>query len=186
MGRIALLKGYFDDDGQLLGFVNDDRAISQVGAVVVVGQSAGAVSVTGTTAETILATVTIPPGLLGPAGQIRFSSRWTWTNSSNQKTRRIRFAGALAGIVDAGPATNSSTSWDWFHGCNQGVGQQLWLSAFTDSPFYANNLSGYGPSLTSAADTRQAQPLTITGQLASAGETLTLESYLVEVFPTAG
>ena len=137
--------------------------------------SAGAASsVTGTTTETTLATMTIPANAMGPNGQIEIIPLWSFTNSANTKTMRVKFGGtafytqtttttavtqALIRITNR----NSASSQVGAPGVNAGVGN------FTAAV------------ITSAENTASPVTLTITGQLTNTGETITLESYLVRV-----
>ena len=139
--------------------------------------SAVAVSHTGNTNETVLATVTIPAGLMGLNGILRFDVLWSITSSGNNKTTRVRLGGiggtefhslinttvasvrALRNIQNRGSASSQISEW----------------------------AGGLGPGSTSSAvttgtvNTAVAQDLVITGRLASAGETITLERYIVEL-----
>ena len=136
--------------------------------------SGTASSVTGTTTETTLATITIPANAMGPNGQIEIIPLWSFTNSANTKTMRVKFA-STAFYTQAATATavtqslvrianrNSASSQVGAPGANAGLGN------FTAAV------------ITSAENTTSPVTLTITGQLTNTGETITLESYLVRV-----
>ena len=136
--------------------------------------SGTASSVTGTTTETTLATITIPANAMGPNGQIEIIPLWSFTNSANTKTMRVKFA-STAFYTQAATATavtqslvrianrNSASSQVGAPGANAGLGN------FTAAV------------ITSAENTASPVTLTITGQLTNTGETITLESYLVRV-----
>ena len=136
--------------------------------------SGTASSVTGTTTETTLATITIPANAMGPNGQVEIIPLWSFTNSANTKTMRVKFA-STAFYTQAATATavtqsfvrianrNSASSQVGAPGANAGLGN------FTAAV------------ITSTENTTSPVTLTITGQLTNTGETITLESYLVRV-----
>lgn len=142
-------------------------------------QDATAQSITGTLTETTLATITIPAGSLGPNGSFEIETLWTVTNSANTKTLRVKLGStAFANIA----ATTSASAQLHTRVANRN-------SAASQVGFPSANSSGFGVSsaavTTGAVDTSQDAIVTITGQLASAGETITLESYVVKLFPKA-
>jgi hypothetical protein len=135
--------------------------------------SASSVAASGAadTNENTLATVAVAGNLLGANGKLRITFLFTVTNSANNKTLRVRFGGTqFFGVV----LTTSASYVFQFEIGNRG----------------ATNSQVSGPSswgantaavTTGAIDTTASQNLTITGQKASAGETITLEGYTVEV-----
>ncbi|MBP3958342.1 hypothetical protein J8F10_24095 [Gemmata sp. G18] len=147
------------------------------GSCVLASSSVSGVSVTGTTSETTLATVTIPAGLMTANGALRVRTLWSYTNSGNNKVPRMRLGG-IGGTVFMGPtftttasaqidsdvrnrgAANSQVSWNF---SSLGIG------------------SSTGAPTTGSVDTATAQDLVFTGQLTNTGETITLESYRVEL-----
>lgn len=142
----------------------------------VLAQSAVAVSHTGDTNETTIATAAIPAGAMGANGQVEIISLWTYTNSGNTKTLRIKFGGtnflALATTTTASIQAytrianrNNAASQIGHQGSNTGFNAQA------------------GAVLTGAIDTTAAVNITFTAQLASAGETITLESYRIIMMP---
>lgn len=148
-----------------------------LGAWCVLAKSGAASSVTGTTAETILATVAIPANAIGPNGVVRVTSLWKYPNSANTKTLKVQL-GAV-NFVNVTPTTTNSfqavtTIWNR-NAANSQVGPSS--SAATDG---AMGTEGSNPTL-GAVDTSVAQNLTFKATLANAGETITLEAYLVEI-----
>lgn len=147
--------------------------------VQVLARSAVGASVTGTTSATALASATVPGGLMGLNGSLRVTTRWTFTNSANTKTLGITLGGSAAwGATHTSQATNrvapitlsnrnsaASQLVDYNVSRNSGVG---------DSTTALGTLS-----INTAADTT----LALTGTLATSSETITLESYVVEVLP---
>lgn len=140
---------------------------------IVIAKSGVAVPLTGTTSETTLATITIPAGAMGANGLIRVSSVWSYTNSANNKTLRARFGGTSIA------ATAYTTTASAPLGClianrNSASSQVVGLAS---GLFAATNTT----PTTSSINTSNAADITLLGTLASAAETITLESYLVEL-----
>ena len=148
-----------------------------------IAQSAVAVPLTGTASETTLASVTIPGGLMGTNGSIQITTLWTVTNSGNTKTLRVRFGSSLgtATAFQAPALTTSATLQSVGIIRNRGAansqvgGQANATSVFTNST---------GSAVTGAIDTTVDQTIFISGQLATTSETITLESYRVDIFPS--
>ena len=135
--------------------------------------SAVQVSHTGDTNETTLATIAVPANAMGANGILRITTQMSFTGT-NSKTPRIKFNGTtyvgfaattqLSGRYQAQIANRNAT--------NSQVGNSL------DQANFSSNATGV---ITSAHDTTAAQNITITGQLTNTGETIVLESYLVEI-----
>lgn len=141
------------------------------------GQSGAAASVTGTASETVLATITIPANSLGPNGAIRVRTSWSVTNSGNGKTLRVKLGG-IGGTAFLATYNTTITSYsDVRVITNRNATNSQIGSAPINSQF-----AGSASALpTSAVDTTASTTLVITGELANTGETITLESYTVEV-----
>ncbi|MGB8422191.1 hypothetical protein [Paraburkholderia sp.] len=137
----------------------------------VLAQSAVPASVTGTTAETVLATIAIPAGALGPNGRIRAAMGFS-TMATASHTVRMRLSGTAVMIV--GPTTSVS-----------GVQQQDILAQNSTTSQIAIPFGGVGTNslapVTTALDMTQAQTLTITAQPGATTETMTLYWYSVEI-----
>lgn len=148
-------------------------------SITVLAGSAVAVPHTGDTNETTLATITIPAGAMGKNGQLRITTNWSYTNSGNNKTLRIDFGGTdyRAFVVTTTDAFRDQITIANRNATNSQVGGLVGTAVAYTSTTIAN--------VTSAVDTTAAVTLTITGQLASGGETVTLESYLVELIRLA-
>jgi hypothetical protein len=148
----------------------------------IVASSGTAASVTGTTSETQLAPITIPAGLLKANDKLRISTLWSYTNSANNKTPRIRFSGAGGAAIMAINVTKTTALVDQrvVHANNATNPQKTtpWTLA-----------GGFGTTTaapsTTAVDTTVPGTLYISGQLALGSETLTLEAYTVEHIPGA-
>jgi hypothetical protein len=149
----------------------------------ILGSSGVPAAVTGTVSETILATVAIPGGLIGANGFIRVSSLWTYTNSANSKTVGWRFGAAGAGTGGtsymATPVTTSSLFVDnrFVRNVNSISSQK---GASNGNPTGGIGVSSGSP-VTSSVNTGAACEIVFTGTLTNTGETITLQSYLVEL-----
>lgn len=160
--------------------VNDGADTITVASTIVLAQSAVAVAHTGTTAETTLATITIPANTMGANGRVEIEVLWTHTNNANTKTERVKFGATTFSSI---AVTTTATSRQNCFVANRGAtnsqvgGQPGGIGA---------NLGPYGvgtASITTAAiDTTAAVNITFTAQLANAADTITLESYSVKLF----
>jgi hypothetical protein len=151
------------------------------GGSVVLAQSGVAVSGAADTNENALATITIPANSLGINGSIRVWHLWTVTNSANNKTMRVRFSGASGTIYNQIVLTTSAINHQLTVITNRGATNSQVGSASLSSSFGASASA----NVTSAVDTTADTTIVITGQKASAGETITLERYMVEIVPGA-
>lgn len=155
----------------------------------VLARSGMPVSCGADTTEDILATISIPAGALGINGWIRLTTAYTQTNNANAKTYRTRFSGLSGTVVSADNATAQAIFRRMYLMANRGVtNSQVWNSAGTNDEAGTGGLGikgGIYALATTAVDTTVVSTIVITGQKAVSGDTLTLESYLVELFPTA-
>ena len=146
------------------------------------GYSSVAVSHTGDTTETTRATITIPAGAIGANGRVRITTLWSYTNSVNNKNMRVRFNG-LAGTVYANYQTTTTAT----------IRAQAEIANVnaTNSQKGSNTAgtggwhTSTGAVVTSAVDTTAAVDIVLTAQLTDSGETITLESYIVELLSSA-
>lgn len=149
-----------------------------INAPMVIGQSGVAVSHTGDTSETTLATIPVAAGLLGANGQLVIEALWSVTNNANTKTPRVR----LGGTAVHGPALGAVAS---FHDRIR-VANRNSASSQVINP---NSATVYGASsgtvFTSSVATGSAFDITLTAQLGNSADTMTLESYLITAFPLA-
>jgi len=161
-------------------FVSDGTSWIPDGAQIL-GRSAVAVSGAADTAENILATVTVPANLLGLNGGLLAYSTWSYTNSANVKTLRLRFGG----IGGTQYLLTTRTTEILMHDLRRIRNRNSASSQVGGAN--SSMLSGLGASasalITSANDTTAAVDLVLTGAKASAGETLTLENYEVWLTP---
>lgn len=136
----------------------------------VLAQFGGAVSAPANTNENTLVSYTLPGGTPGPNDTIEIWTQWTHTNSANNKTMRIRFGGtSVLGIV----VTTTATSRFVTH-----IQAANSLVAQVTSPNSQLGTSALSV-ITTAINTAVDVPILITGQKASAGETITLENYSI-------
>ncbi len=146
----------------------------------VLAKSAVAVTAPADTAENVLATITIPAGLLGTNGAVRINARYTVTNNANVKTVYTRFSGAAGTIYGTAALTSMTggtidTNIANRNATNSQVGNSI---VARDDNVFIN-----GTTLTSAVDTTAATTIILAATKATGSDTVTLESYLVELIP---
>ena len=140
----------------------------------VLAQSAVAASVTGTLTETVLASITVPGGIVGSNGSLRITPIWTVGNNANGKTGAVKFGG-VAHATHA--LANGASAGSMFTIRNRGVlNSQI---TYAGAPGTVNTVSNTTTAINTAVD----QILQITGTLTNTGDTLTLEGYTVELDP---
>lgn len=146
-----------------------------------VGASSGAGSaLTGSTDETVLATVSIPAGYLGANGRIRLSLNVALSPSSaNAKTIRVRLGGiGGTSVASAAYTTNTvGTMQVEISNQNDDAVQRTYGMANRTTDAVVAVLTPVG----STVDTSAAVDLVITGQLANGAESITLQSYAADV-----
>lgn len=165
-----VLEGY---TVEILDAVANER-MQQSPQYQLLGQSGVPASVTGTTSETVLATVPVPAAMLSPNGSIRITALWSYTNNANNKILFTRFGGTeVQGI------TNTTTGV---------MNQQIVIRARGSTNRQItefNSAAGFGnataTNFTTSVDTTEAQNLTLSGVLSNSADTITLEGYTVEV-----
>lgn len=157
-------------------------AAAALGVPYILSQSGASVSCPADTTEDTLATITVPANALGANGVLRILTTWTFTNSANNKTMRVRYSGGAGTIYSSNVQTTQATS------------QVLTLISnrnATNSQVGAANdhdgltLGSASAIVTSAVDTTASTTIVITGQKANSGETLRLERYVVELLYSA-
>lgn len=139
-------------------------------------QSSVAASHTGNTTETVLATITVPANRMGKNGRLKITAHWSYSNNANNKITRVRFDG-----LQMVAATNTTTAQQrtQIEICNRNS-----LSAqIVSIPGLA---AGFGTTatavLTQTVDTSADRNITLTAQLADGADSVTLESYSVEIY----
>jgi hypothetical protein len=169
---------FTDQARQLCDDASFAAMCATLGAWRVLAASAVAAHHTGDTLETALATIAIPAGAMGPNGALRITAVFSHTNSANNKTLRVRLGG-MSGAAFMNYSNSANASQMTQRIIQNRNSQALQVSG---SAGIANAVApNTGSPATGAIDTSVAQDLVISGQLANAGETVTLESYLVEL-----
>lgn len=140
-------------------------------------QSGKAVAHTGDTSETAVATIKIPGGAMGTNGHVHVKAQFSMTGSTNQKTIKVKL-GSTAFYTNS-----TTTAGHIFADLDMVVRNADAIDAQIGSPLASGINSGFGTSagVAGTEDTSQDLDLTITVKLASAGETITLKGYDVEV-----
>jgi len=132
------------------------------------------VPLTGPTSAVTLATIIIPAGLLGANGKLKIYPLWSTTNNANVKTLRAIFSGSVCSTMTSQSVPN-----------NSGLLIIRNINSESVQKCSSGLVAGIGSSTGSIAsptvDTSAATTITITGQLAFGGDTLTLEDLFVEV-----
>jgi len=141
---------------------------------IVAASSATGMSTTGDTNENTLATITIPAGAMGANGIVRITTVSSHTNSGNTKILRIKFGGTTYASISV---TTTATHRQQTQIANRNSASSQIGSNTSASSFGASS----GAAVTSSVDTASAVTVLITGQNGLGSETITLESYLVEV-----
>ncbi|ODN69560.1 hypothetical protein [Methylobrevis pamukkalensis] len=164
------------------GAASARAAAAALGFWHTLGKSAGPLPSsphTGTTAETVLATVAIPAGAMGPNGALRITSLWQYTNSGTDKTLRIRLGG-LAGDVVADAVVSTTRTWTdlrvWRNQNSQSA--QVGYRTAATNAIAATTTVDFA---TGSKDTSAAQDLVFTAELASGSANAQLIAYHVEV-----
>ena len=147
----------------------------------IIAQSAAQLTLTGGVAntETVIATITIPAGALGPNGRIRSTVLWGCNNNGNTKRFRQRFNGLAGTIYSSQDVTTSTCFRSQIEIANRNA-----LNSQVGAPnsIAAAFGTSAGSLVTSAIDTSAAVDLVLTGTLVTANtDTITIESYLVEL-----
>lgn len=150
------------------------RAVATKSGPVTLAQSAVASSVTGTLSETVLASVTIPGGMMGPNGALRVTATWSYTNSANTKRPIVNFGGVQFQSIPFSTVASSETERTIR---NRGATNSQVCVGLAATGFSSTSSA----TITSSIDTRVDQVLTLSGTLANITETITLEGYTVEV-----
>ncbi|WIA57837.1 hypothetical protein N6H05_08585 [Sphingobium sp. WTD-1] len=140
---------------------------------------AASAALTGGTAALDFVTVTLPGGALGPNGSIEIETYWTCTENANTKTVSITLDGSV--MQTFGLTTNGKAGALMRLANRNSASAQLISRNATTSP-YGSSTVAHG---TAAIDTSVDKVLTIRGQLANGADSLTLEGYIIKVFPGA-
>jgi hypothetical protein len=162
-----------------LGDIGDPIAAAKnLQSSIVLAQSSVPKSHSGDTSEFTLATITIPAGAIGANGRVEVKAEFSYPSSTNSKTFKVKFGGTTVFSGGAGTTTSDTVS---AYIANRGVSAQRYSAMHVNS---AGTLAtGTTPAGTAAVNTTGSVDIVITGTLASAAETLNLESYQVILYP---
>lgn len=136
---------------------------------------------TGTTSVTTIKTVTIPGGAMGPNGFVRISTSHSNTPNANNKQLVGYFGGTGGILIDNRTVTTTGYSTKNFMIRNRGSeSSQIATQANINS--VEGNTAG---AATGTVDTSADVDIVFRVNLSDAGDTVTLEHYVVEVFYVA-
>ena len=120
------------------------------------------VALTGTTSETTMLTTSIPASLMGKRGRVNIIVLLSLTNNANAKTVRVKIGGQPFFALTS---TNQNL-----------LGLSGWMLNLNSETSQKN-----GSATSFTIDTTIANDLVITGQLANAGDTVTLTAVTLEI-----
>jgi hypothetical protein len=143
--------------------------------------SAVAISHTGDTVETAMAAIAVPAKSMGPNGALRITAYYSFTNNVNVKTPRLRLGAPGAGLAGSTYkfVTYSNQASVQFQRLIQNRGSENSQVTFPSS-VWTYNQSTSAP-MTSNQATNTDREVMLSGQVANAADTITLEYYMVEV-----
>lgn len=142
--------------------------------------SSVAIPLTGTVVETVMATVSVPGGAMGANGGLEIRTVWTYPNSVNNKVLRVRFGG-IGGTQYLASTVSTTVVYSDVRRIRNRNSASSQVGSYAVGSFSVGASTSAPP--TGALDTSTSQDLVLTGQLASAAETITLESYEVWLLP---
>jgi hypothetical protein len=139
----------------------------------IIGRSVATSSVPADTSEDTLATIPLKAEFMGSYGCLKITTFWSTTNNANAKTARVRLGGgAGTDFLAKDLASNALHKYETLI-FNTDYNVQVGSSA--------QDGSATGSTTAGAIDTSAATTIVITGQKASAGDTMTLVAYIVEL-----
>lgn len=141
--------------------------------IVVAAQSNTAVSNTGNTTETVLATIAVPAM---PAGaRMRFTYMFGGTGTAGTKTQRVYFGATGSGTGSTQYGLQASTA------AVLSSNITIMIQNVTTSSQIGPGLAVTAAAITSSVSTTVATEITFTGQLANSADTITLLGYSLEI-----
>lgn len=158
---------------------------SQLAAPFVIARAGAAVTIPADTNEDTVLDVTVPASALGTSGYLRYSLKFFITNNANAKTIRGRFSTITGTVVFAYTVTS--------FGAVVIIGE-MWNtgSAGAQLSYSTGRLNNSGAitvlaqdAQASAIDTTAATHFVVTCQKGTAGDTMRLDGYLVELIGPA-
>jgi hypothetical protein len=139
----------------------------------VLAQSGVVSSVTGTTTETTLASITVPGGMMGPNGALRVIPLFSCSNNANSKIVSIY----LGGVSIGGQSLPNQPGYMAF--------EMIQNRNSLSSQVFNSSLTGVGFVNRSAAaiNTAVDQQLDIRATLTNVADGVNLERYTIEILP---
>lgn len=153
-----------------------DRWAAKAGVPKVIAHSAVPVTLTGSTAAAVLASIPIPANSLGPKGYLRLTFHMSFTNNANSKNIQARWGFANTSFFGGGFASIASLRAVAEVKNRGATGSQLLPATGT-----ANSFGTLGAVQTDSQDTTIDQRVQIVGTLSNAADTMVLESFSLEV-----
>lgn len=168
-----------DDKGSIIGICagGKDTYFTRV-----IGGGGAAVSHTGSTAKVALARCRVPGGCVGPNGAFRLTALFGCTNNANSKT----IYGELGGFdILSAQVINNASHFGAYHNKIMMLRGSLNAQAGVNGSDSAGVLLSSQPR-TGSVDFAQEQELVISGQLANAADTISLQFWMLEAIPNIG
>lgn len=143
---------------------------------VLVSQSNVKVDYTGSTGAVVMATITIPGGLMSANGILEVLTSWQYTNSANSKTIAIRFSGTGGtAFFSRAETTTASHQVNLLIRNANSISSQIGMNGGATGSFGTST----GAIATSSVNTGSDTTISISGNLALSSETISLYSYRV-------
>jgi hypothetical protein len=177
IGRGRVTEGSQVTGPAATGEIYEARGRHGAGTVTPLASGSTQITHTGDTSETVLKAVTIPGGTLGPNGRLRITAIWGMTGAGGTRAVNVKFGGGAnyflshvytTGGLSARNQTDIANRDDEAVQIGSASGQVNWSQSGT-------------AVVTRTVDTTQDQDIDFAVQLADAGDTVSLESYLVEL-----
>lgn len=155
---------------------SDGTSWMPVGGSVVLADSGVASSVTGITSVTTLASITIPANIMGTNGQLRITTLYSaGANNANVKKGQITFGSTIYATITL---TSLLTGQCQHIIRNRGVANSQVGFVNSGTAIFTTSTAAL---ITSAEDTTTAKTLLLQGSVNVTSDTITLESYSVEL-----
>lgn len=160
----------------------DYKSLALSGAPVYLQTSGVKVNLTGTTTTTLLATVALPDGIMGPNSALQIEPAFNWTSSANNKTITISVGQTLGGATTIFTRTRTTTGdLPLIRMINRGV-QNSQIEVFSGLGTYGTNSANFLVENTRTVDFSQnTLNIYITGTLVNSSESIDLNALMVSV-----
>lgn len=151
----------------------------QVTPPLVLASGVASAALTGATTETQMGVITVPGGALGPNGFVRVTALWSaGANNANAKNCRIRAPGSGGTPFRNVDLANNTHVREMV--IIQNAGSETTQKS---RPAASNEFgTGTGTIISTTINTAADWNINLTGQLANAADSLTLEGWIAEVF----